>query len=68
MHRGGDDPEVVERVAIGIILARVELGDEEQFLVAFHRRLERRDRFFAADEQRNDALREDNDVAQGQDR
>ena len=68
LHRGGDDAEVVERVAVGIVLARVELGDEEHFLVARHRRLERRDRFLAADEQGNDALRENDDVAQRQDR
>ena len=45
------DAEVVERVAIGIVLARIELGDEEQFLVGGHRGLERGHRFLAADEQ-----------------
>ena len=63
LHRGGDDAEIVERVAIGIVLARIELGDEEQLLVGGHRRFERRDRFLAPDEQRNDAVRENDDVA-----
>ena len=44
------DAEIVERVAIRIVLARIELRDEEQFLVGGHRRLKRRNRFLAADE------------------
>ena len=67
LHRGGDHAEVVERVAVGIVLARVELGDEEQLLVARHRRFERGDRFLAADEQGHDAVREHDDVAQRKD-
>ena len=67
LHRGGDHAEVVERVAVGIVLARVELGDEEQLLVARHRRLERGDRFLAADEQGHDAVREHDDVAERKD-
>ena len=61
------DAEVVERVAVGIVLARVELGDQEQFLVGGHRRFERGDRFFAADEQRHDAVGENDDVAKRKD-
>ena len=61
------DAEIVERVAIGIVLARIELGDEEQLLVGGHRRFERRDRFLAPDEQRNDAVRENDDVAKRKD-
>ena len=66
LHRGGDHAEVVERVAVGIVLARIELRDQEQFLVVGHRRLERGDRFLAADEQRNDAVGEYDDVAKRQ--
>ena len=62
------DAEVVERIAIGIVLARIELGDQEQFLVGGHRRFERSDRFFAADEQGHDPVRENDDVAERQDR
>ena len=61
------DAEIVERVAVGIVLARIELGDEEQFLVGGHRRFERGDRFLAADEQGNDAVRENDDVAKRKD-
>ena len=63
LHCSRDDAEIVERVAIGIVLAGIELGDEEQFLVRGHCGLERRDRFLATDEQRNDAVRENDDVA-----
>jgi len=54
-------------VAIGIVLARIELRDEEQLLVGGHRRLKRCNRFLAADEQWHDAVREDDDVAQRKD-
>ena len=67
LHRRGDDAEVVERIAIGIVLGRIELGDQEQFLVGGHRRLERGDRFLAPDEQGHDAVRENDDVAKRQD-
>src|SRR3546814_16872463 len=43
----------------------MELGDEKDFLVGFHRGLERRDRAVAADEQRNDPMRKNDDVPQG---
>ncbi len=63
LHRGRDDAEIVERVAIGIVLARIELRDQEQLLVRGHRRLERRHRLLAPDEQGDDAVRENDDVA-----
>ncbi len=61
-------PRSYKRVAIGIVLARIELGDEEQLLVGGHRRFERGDRLFAADEEGNDPLREYYDVAKREDR
>ena len=67
LHRGGDHAQVVERIAIGIVLARVELGDQEQLLVGGHRRFKRRDGFLAPDEQRDDAMRENDDVAKRKD-
>ena len=66
LHRGRDDAKIVERIAVGIVLARIELGDEEQLLVGGHRRFERRDGLLAADEQRNDPVRENDDVAKRQ--
>ena len=67
LQHGGDDAEVVERLAVGIVLGRIELGDEEDALVRRHRAFERGDRFVAADEQGHDHVREDDDVAQGKD-
>ena len=65
LHRRGDHAEVVERVAVGIVLGRIELGDQEQLLVRRHRRFQRGDGFLAPDEQRHDPVREDDDVAKG---
>ena len=67
LHRGGDDAEVVQRIAVGVVLIGIELGDEEQLLVLGHRRFERGDRFVAADEQGDDPVGENDDVAQRQD-
>ena len=67
LQDGGDDAEIVERVAVGIVLGRIELGDQEDALVRRHRAFQRRHRFVAADEQRHDHVREDDDVAQRQD-
>src|SRR3546814_15220577 len=66
LEHGRADAHVVQVVAFGIVLGRVELRDEENLLVGLHRRLERGDRFFATDEQRPDHIREDPDVAQRQ--
>jgi NCS1 family nucleobase:cation symporter-1 len=37
LQHGGDHADVVERVAIGIVLGRIELRDEEDLLVGGHR-------------------------------
>src|SRR3546814_14919010 len=58
LEHGGDHADVVEIVALRIVLAGIELGDEEDFLVAFHRGLERGNRAVAADEQRHEHVRE----------
>ena len=58
-------PRSYKCVAVGIVLAGIELRDEEDLLVGGHRRFERRNRLVAADEQRHDPVRENDDVAQG---
>jgi hypothetical protein len=63
LQHGGDDAEIVQRFAVGIVLGRIELRDQEDRLVRRHRAFQRGDRFVAADEQGNDHLREDDDVA-----
>src|SRR3546814_8769310 len=57
LEHGRADAHVVQVVAFGIVLGRVELRDEENLLVGLHRRLERGDRFVATDEQRHDHIR-----------
>ena len=54
---------VIQRVLARIILGRVELGHQEDFLIALHRRFQRGDALVATDEERDDHLREDDDVA-----
>ena len=66
LHRGRDDAQIVKGFAVGIIVGRIELGDEKDLLVGRHGGFERGDRLFAPDEQRDDPLREDNDVAKWQ--
>ena len=50
----------------GIVLGGVLLRDEQDLLVVAHDRFERADGLLAADEQRDDHVREHDDVAQRQ--
>ena len=68
LEHGSNHAEIVEIIAAGIVLARIELGDEENFLVRRHRGFECCDRFVATHEERNDHVRENDDVAERQDR
>ena len=45
-----DHAEIIKLIANRIIFRRVELSDEEDFLVGIHRLLERNHRFVATDE------------------
>src|SRR3546814_10099618 len=56
LEHGGDHADVVEIVALRIVLAGIELGDEEDFLVAFHRGLERGNRAVARSEEQTSEL------------
>jgi hypothetical protein len=64
LQNGRDHADVVQIVALRVVLARIELRNEEDFLVAFHRGFERGNRTVAADKQRHDHVRENDDVAQ----
>src|SRR5438067_836687 len=44
----------------------IELSDQEQLLIRRHGRFERRNRFLAPDEQGHDAVRENDDIAEGE--
>ena len=59
--------DAVDVVAAGIVLARALLGDEQDLLVVLHHLLEGLNRLLATDEQRNDHVREDDDVPEWQD-
>ena len=61
-----DDTRIIERILTRIILGRVELRHQEDFLIAFHRRFQRGDALVATDEERDDHLRKDDDVTQRQ--
>ena len=54
--------------ARGLVLGRRLLRDEQDVLAGFHRHVERLDRLRAPDEQRDDHVREHDDVAQRQQR
>src|SRR5690242_9129524 len=59
------DADVIQVIAAGIVLRRIELRDQEDFLVGGHRRFQRGDGLVAANEQRHDHIGKDDDVAQG---
>ena len=60
-------PTRIDVVGGRIVLGGVLLRDQQDLLVVLHHRFERADRLLAADEQRHDHVREDDDVAQRQD-
>ena len=66
LEHGCHDAEIVQRIAIGIVLSRIELGDQKDRLVGGHGAFERRHRLLAADEQRHDHVRKHDDIAQRQ--
>ena len=66
-HRG-DDAHVIEIILAGIVAAGIKLGEQEDILVARHRRFQRRHRLLAANEQRHDHAGKNDDIAQGEER
>ena len=63
----GDHADVVQIVALGVVAARIELGEQEDILVVgSHCRLQRRDGFLATHEQRHDHAGKNDDIAQGE--
>ena len=63
----GQDADLIDGGRVGIVIGGILLGGEQYLLVAFHHLVERLDRFFTADKQRHNHMREDHDVAQRQD-
>ena len=68
LHDGGGHAHFIQIVAARIILGRIELCDEDDFLVVLHRLFQRDDGFVATDEKRHDHARKHNDVAKRQQR
>ena len=68
LQDAGDGADAVDVVAAGIVLARILLRHQQDLLVVLHHLLERVDRLLAPDEQRDDHVREDDDVPQRQHR
>ena len=68
LKHGGDHADIVEIVAVGFVAAGVELGEQEDVLVAGHRRFKRGNRFLAPHEKGHDHAGKHDDVAQRQQR
>ncbi len=68
LQDAGNRPDAIDVLAAGIVLARILLRHQQDLLVVLHHLLERVDRLLAPDEQRDDHVGEDDDVAQRQHR
>ena len=68
LQHGGQRAHLVDGVGRRIVVAGILLRGEQDLLVGAHHFFERVDRLLAADEQRHDHVRKDDDVAQRQDR
>ncbi|GJD96834.1 hypothetical protein OCOJLMKI_4060 [Methylobacterium iners] len=67
LQDGGQRADLVDGVGGRIVVARVDLGREQDVAVGPDRLLEGADRLFASDEERHDHVREHDDVAEWQD-
>ncbi len=68
LQHAGERAGFIDRIRARIIVRRVLLRRQHDQRVVLHHLFERADRFLAADEQRHDHVREDDDVAQRQHR
>ena len=66
LQNRGDHTGRVDRGIGRLVIAGGALGGQQDLLVSAHHFFERLDRFLAADEERNDHVREHDDVAQWQ--
>ncbi len=65
LQDAGQRADRIDRIGRRIVVAGVHLGRQQDLLVGPHHLLERTDRLLAADKERHDHVREDDDVAQG---
>ena len=68
LQHGRQRPDLVDRLRRRIVVAGVLLGRQHDLLVGAHHLFERVDRFLAADEERHDHVREDDNVPERQHR
>ena len=66
LHNRRSYADIVQIIFAGIILGRIKLRDEENFLVRRHRFFQRDDRLIPTHKQGNNHTGENNDIAQGQ--
>jgi len=66
LHHRGDHADLVNVLNLRIIVARILLRDEQNFLVVLHHVFERGDGFLASHEKRHDHAGEHDNVAQRQ--
>ena len=64
----GQGADLVDRIRCRIVIRRIDLGCQKDVTVPLDHLLKRADRLFAADEERHDHVRKDNNVAQRQNR
>jgi len=67
LQHGADRADRIDIVGLGIVLGRVLLGRQQNLLIVLHNVFEGAHGLLAADEDRHDHMREDDDVAQWQD-
>ena len=68
LKHAGQHADGIDGVRRGIVVDAVFLGRQQDLLFALHDLVQRLHRLFAADEERHDHVREDDDVSQRQDR
>jgi hypothetical protein len=68
LQDAGERADLVDRIRIRIIVGSVLLRRQQDQRVVLHDLFERPDRFLAADEQRHDHVRENDDIAERQHR
>ncbi len=68
LQHAGERADLIDGIRSRIIIGRILLRREEDQRIVLHHLFERLDRLLAADEQRHDHMREDDDVAKRQHR
>ncbi len=68
LKNGRDRSDIIDIIRLGIVFARILLGDQQDLFVILHHIFQGAHRFVATHKQRHDHMRENHNVAQWQDR